>query len=75
MIFANFVSDVMTGLALLAVGFVLIVYLAVAAVALLARHCYRDYQRQGGATHVVPKVVGGTAAKLAGRAVKKWLWG
>lgn len=44
-------------------------------VVLLVRHCHRDYKKQGGAKVVIPKVVGGTAAKIAGRALRKRFFG
>ena len=44
-------------------------------IALLVRHCHRDYKKQGGAKVVIPKVVGGTAAKIAGRALRRRFFG
>lgn len=71
----SFVNDLAMGLAI--IGFVIfgVLYAVGLLLYLLARHCHRDYKRQGGAKVVIPKVVGGTAAKLAGRALRKRFFG
>lgn len=59
--------------------FVLPIALVLFAIGALAKHVgshiKRDYDRQGGAKIVVPKIVAGTAAKVAGRALKKRFFG
>jgi len=71
----NFVNEMLTGLVILfALGFG-VIYAIGMLLALIARHCYRDYKKQGGAKVVIPKVVGGTAAKMAGQALRKRLFG
>lgn len=55
---------------------VLLVFLAIGAVAKhVGSRIKRDYDRQGGAKVVVPKIVAGTAAKVAGRALKRRFFG
>lgn len=67
----NFVNDLAMGLALIGFAIFGVVYVVGLLLYLLARHCHRDYKKQGGAKVVIPKVVGGTAAKFAGNALRK----
>jgi chromate transport protein ChrA len=59
--------------------FVLPVLLIFCLLGALAKHVGKgikqDYDRQGGAKVVVPKIVAGTAAKYAGRALKRRFFG
>jgi hypothetical protein len=55
---------------------VLLVFLAIGTVASqVAKKIKRDTERQGGAKVVAAKVVAGTAAKYAGRALRKRFFG
>ena len=67
----SFMNDLAMGLALILFAVFGVVYVVGLLLYLLARHCHRDYKKQGGAKVVIPKVVGGTAAKIAGRALRK----
>ncbi|WP_425400200.1 hypothetical protein [Aeoliella sp.] len=67
----SFVNDLAMGLALIGFAIFGVVYVVGVLLYLLARHCHRDYKKQGGAKVVVPKVVGGTAAKIVGNALRK----
>lgn len=71
----SFMNDLAMGLALILFAVFGVVYVVGLLLYLLARHCHRDYKKQGGAKVVIPKVVGGTAAKIAGRALRKRFFG
>lgn len=59
--------------------FVLPIGIVLFVIGTLAKHVgkgiKRDYDRQGGAKAVAAKIVAGTAAKYAGRALKKRFFG
>ncbi|MAT50228.1 MAG: hypothetical protein CMK32_03475 [Porticoccaceae bacterium] len=71
----SFVNDLAMGLALIGFAIFGVVYVVGVLLYLLARHCHRDYKKQGGAKVVIPKVVGGSAAKIAGKALRKRFFG
>lgn len=62
-------------LALLMVPVLLILFAIGALARHVGGHIKRDYDRQGGAKVVVPKIVVGTAARYAGRALVKRFFG
>lgn len=67
----SFFNDLAMGLALIGFAIFGVLYVVGLLLYLLARHCHRDYKKQGGAKVVIPKVVGGTAAKIVGHALRK----
>ena len=67
----SFISDALTGLAVMGAVVIGAIY-AIAAIAVyLAKRVHRDCQEQGGAKRVATKMVVGTAAKAAGQALRK----
>ena len=67
----SFMNDLAMGLALILFAIFGVVYVVGLLLYVVARHCHRDYKQQGGAKVVIPKVVGGTAAKIVGKALRK----
>ncbi len=64
-------TSVVMGLCFVFFLLALVLCLVLGGVYLLARHVYRDYQRQGGAKKVVPQIVIGTASQYAAKAIRK----
>lgn len=66
----SFINDLITFIAMAGFLMGMVFYLIGAAVSALARHCYRDYRKQGGAPALAKKAAAQTAAHVLKQAVK-----